>query len=150
MQRVSATRLSLGRTGNLPVPLGNLPGGMGKREGLLNPVLNCRVERRPRSVRQVAGRHRQVACATHCYRTSPTFNRTPGNQMPPASNSNKCISDLACQRIRLLLRRDSAMLGAWTGWWDVSFVDLPNWGPLLAAHSSSCSKTCGTVATLSI
>jgi|SRR6185436_9663386 len=76
MQKVSATRLSLGRTGNLPVPLGNLPGGMGKRVGLLNPALICRVERRPRSVRQVAGRHRQVACATHCYRTSPTFNRT--------------------------------------------------------------------------
>src|SRR6185436_11911632 len=69
MQKVSAMRLSLGRTGNLP-------GGMGKLVGLLNPALICRDERRPRSVRQVAGRHRQVACATHCYRTSPTFNRT--------------------------------------------------------------------------
>ena len=52
-----------GGTGYQPVPLGNLPNGMGSalEQSERVPIF----QRHRRSVRQVAGRHRLVACATH-------------------------------------------------------------------------------------
>jgi hypothetical protein len=54
----------LGGTGNLPVPLGCQPGGMGE---IIRLQTNVRLlnKRLTRSGRLVADRHRPVACATH-------------------------------------------------------------------------------------
>ncbi len=52
----------LGRTGYQPVPLGNLPNGMGSALECSERWLMFEYHRL--SVRQVAGRHRLVACAT--------------------------------------------------------------------------------------
>jgi hypothetical protein len=52
----------LGGTGYQPVPLGNLPNRMGSAPE--HPERLLIFQRHPRSVRQVAGRHRLVACAT--------------------------------------------------------------------------------------
>ena len=56
----------LGGTGYQPVPLGNLPNGMASALECSERLLIF--QRHPRSVRQVAGRHRLVACATRAGR----------------------------------------------------------------------------------
>jgi len=56
--------MELGGTGNLPVPLGRQPNGM-ERKLVMEPAVRKSRDAPFRSDRRVAGRDRQVACATH-------------------------------------------------------------------------------------
>ena len=67
-----AAAKAMGSTGHWPVPSGYQPLGMGKDARTFSD--RCLKWQPPsRSVRLVAGRHRQVACATRLIRTLPNF-----------------------------------------------------------------------------